>query len=697
MSNTESGREPVVLVEIDQAICVNVWGEAPCVAALSSAFPNKCHNTRKTCADASNFDLSAVPLTLRFCRSMEVIPRDWNAIPCLETTTTTPMVLNPGGASKHSGPLGIRASVTIKMRDFPYSDFQVDPYQAERFSGAAQFDGVGYNPIERGMFWSKWLRRNPYYINFPIRIREGYIEDNPADMITRNYVIEDISGPDANGLVTIKAQDVFALADDDKATCPVQTQGVLDGDLTAVAVTIPLVGWIAGEYTAAGGTVRIGDECITYATATEDFPVAGTCTLAGCTRGTDGTTADTHSDGDIVQLCYRVADADDVYCWEAAYDLLINYANVPAAFIPYADWVTEGTTWLPTMTVTTLITEPTGINTLLGELCEQCLFDIWWDERVQEIKFQALRAPTEVPVPLNDQQHIIAGSWSMKSDMKQRASEVWVYYAPRDATKPVDESANYTRATIRIDPSLEAAEKYGEARIKTIYSRWLESAAQVFQVTVRYLQRFQDGAKFLKIRCDAKDRDIWTGTIVEVTMHSMVDAVGLPETRRWQVISAEEVKPGEVVEYNLQNYLFAASRYGFFVDVINCRDAAGQWTLSGSGTNEYYFDNSGGTMIARPAGVYINEPTWMNSSAEGVVGALAAGEWAWGDNDTLGYDTLYVRLAGGGDPDAEAAGYVMADHPLYSDIPDPDAIVLGAWYSDENGLMSDLSRGWSYQ
>jgi hypothetical protein len=230
-----------------------------------------------------------------------------------------------------------------------------------------------------------------------------------------------------------------------------------------------------------------------------------------------------------------------------------------------------------------------------------------------------------------------------------------------------------------------------------IYSRWLESSIQVLQVTVRYLQRFQDGAKFLKIRVDAKDRDVWTGTIVEVTLHSMVDSVGLPETRRWQVVSAEEIVSGEVVELNLQNYLFAASRYGFFVDVINCRDAVGQWTLSAHGTNEYYFNNGGGTMIARPAGIYINEPTWMNSSAEGVVGALAAGEWAWGNNDALGWSTLYVRLPDNTDPDIKAAGYVMADHPLYSDIPDPDAIVLGAWYSDANGLMSDDSFGWSYQ
>jgi hypothetical protein len=51
-------------------------------------------------------------------------------------------------------------------------------------------------------------------------------------------------------------------------------------------------------------------------------------------------------------------------------------------------------------------------------------------------------------------------------------------------------------------------------------------------------------------------------------MHSMVDAVGIPETRRWQVVSAEEVEPGEVVEYNMQNYYMAAYRYAYYENAV---------------------------------------------------------------------------------------------------------------------------------
>ena len=42
----------------------------------------------------------------------------------------------------------------------------------------------------------------------------------------------------------------------------------------------------------------------------------------------------------------------------------------------------------------------------------------------------------------------------------------------------------------------------------------------------------------------------------------------------------------------------------------------------------------------------------------GTVGSLSAGQWDWGDNDALGYSTIYVRLADGADPDSKAAAWV---------------------------------------
>lgn len=91
---------------------------------------------------------------------------------------------------------------------------------------------------------------------------------------------------------------------------------------------------------------------------------------------------------------------------------------------------------------------------------------------------------------------------------------------------------------------------------------------------------------------------------------------------------------------------------------ISVRTSAYSWTASGSGTNEYYLRTSGGSNPAiggSPGGVYING----SLATSGTVGTLAAGRWAYGDNDALGYSTIYVRLSDGTDPDSKAADYVQ--------------------------------------
>lgn len=103
---------------------------------------------------------------------------------------------------------------------------------------------------------------------------------------------------------------------------------------------------------------------------------------------------------------------------------------------------------------------------------------------------------------------------------------------------------------------------------------------------------------------------------------------------------------------------------GTFVGPVgstNLVSATYAWTASGSGTNEYYVRTAAGgdPSLADPTstgGVFING----DSATNGTVGSLSAGEWDYGDNDTLGYSTVYVRLSDGTDPDTKATGYVQS-------------------------------------
>jgi len=84
------------------------------------------------------------------------------------------------------------------------------------------------------------------------------------------------------------------------------------------------------------------------------------------------------------------------------------------------------------------------------------------------------------------------------------------------------------------------------------------------------------------------------------------------------------------------------------------------WTVSASGTNEYYYNQS--DVPIKPLNVQENG---ADMTGEGTLGSLAVGEWAWGDNDTIGNDTIYVRLnSGTPDPDANPADWVKCSEPL---------------------------------
>ena len=74
-----------------------------------------------------------------------------------------------------------------------------------------------------------------------------------------------------------------------------------------------------------------------------------------------------------------------------------------------------------------------------------------------------------------------------------------------------------------------------------------------------------------------------------------------------------------------------------------------RWTESPAQAGEYYLSNAAaGFTAVQPTNVY-EEGAAM---PEGTVGSLEIGEWDYGDNDALGYNTIYVRLSNAAvDPD----------------------------------------------
>lgn len=79
------------------------------------------------------------------------------------------------------------------------------------------------------------------------------------------------------------------------------------------------------------------------------------------------------------------------------------------------------------------------------------------------------------------------------------------------------------------------------------------------------------------------------------------------------------------------------------------------WTESGATAGEYYY--TGSALDQKPDEVLFDG----NDATEGTAGSLAEGEWAWGNEDGLASDTVYVRIPDSpADPDSQPDGYVQS-------------------------------------
>ena len=620
------GREPLAVCDITVDSCSLTYGVAPCTA--SGASGSECYNTRFTTQDADNY--TKTTKTYRFCESRYQPKPGEQMYPALESWKVAPTKLTPGKG------LGHRSSVTLTFRDFPHHDRGVDPYVANR----------SYTPEDQGTFFGKWIARNGYYQNRPLKIRRGYVSSSGLDLTGFSdhlYLIDRVEGPDANGVVRIVAKDVLKLVDDKKAQAPAASSGVLSADITAGQTTLVLddsTGYPSS------GHVRIGSEIMSY-TAGSAFSSAfstafgpGDTTLS-VTRAQRGTTGKAHKSGDSVQLCVTYDSTTINNAVDVAFDLIDTYSEVDTdSYIDFGDdvtytansttdiltatghgfatndevytsstgtlpdglstntrywvidvsenslqltatrggsavdlidtgsgthslinsWNYERDTWLQGKLTDAIISKPTGINKLLGELTEQFGFDIWWDEQAQKIRLKA-NAPARFGRTAITS--VIKDSAKSKQLPADRVSQMWVFFERDDWSKSATDRENYLQTLVTADLTKEATDLYGEPKIEQIYSRWIPSQAVAASASGRRLARFAENPTELMFTVDAGATLPDIAEEVRVTTRAVQDTAGADKAFDCQITAKDEAEQGSTWVYTALTSAFTDGRYGF--------------------------------------------------------------------------------------------------------------------------------------
>lgn len=561
-SETTSGRQPVQIVRIDQPFCANTYGIAPCTA--TGAAGEECYNTRASCQDGPNFNLSTLPLyfgkgstddlTLVYLTTEAgdiivteagdpiTLSSDTNPsyiIPSLVSVSTTPTKINLAGSNDDMQGLGSRAIVSLVFNDHPHTDRVVDPYVETR----------PYTPMDNSTFWTKWIVRNKYRQNIPITVYDGYVGQALSEMVRHKYFMQNVSYPTASGKVTMQGKDILAKLEERKSQYPVASSGYLFADIDAADTSFEVANAVLADYDAAG-TVRIDDEIMTY---TSIVTTANGVTFSGVTRGTDFTSDDTHTEETTVQRCVRITNANIEDVLEG---VLVTGAGIPTEYLDLTGWEEEFGTYLGAYRLNAVISEPTGAYRIVSELQVQCQFYAWWDERVSLVKVRAIRGiDSELPI-VTDAANIIADSVSIVELPKQRASQVWVYHSVRDWTLPAnDDNAfkKYKAGEIRANLESEADEFYGEASVRKIFARFLNSGSLANTTATRIANRYVDVPRQITFSMDAKDRDIWTGDTVQISHPLDITDTGARKFSNWTITSAEEIVSGEVCRYTAED------------------------------------------------------------------------------------------------------------------------------------------------
>lgn len=497
-------------------------------------------------------------------------------LPALLSASTVGSRINIAASDERYEPLGRRAFASFTFADFNHTDFKFDPYLSDRT----------YDPLDRSTFWAKWLVRNKFgKTRALMKIYSGYDGDALADMRTQTYVLDRLGW--GRESVTIEARDFLSLTEFRRAQVPAQSSGKLALELLAAGTTMSLAGNVVDDYPSAG-TVRIDDELIQYTTVTYVM-VSDTTEFTGLTRASDGSEADDHEVDELVQICKRYTNQTVDALIE---DLVVNEARVPAQVIDLAKITSEVEANLQAYTLSTIISEPTGIDQLVGELAEQCSFYIWWNEREQLIDFQAIRALDSVNVVFSQEDNMIMDTFEFEERPKERITTMAIYFNPRDFAGDLEKPNNYKNVLVFANSNTSGPDQYGRLpQTREVFSRWLQTEAQANQTSSRIGTRYEDVPLYVKFKVDAKDRQYWAGDFARLSHDQLVLETGLrDEDRRWLIIEAEEVEPGHsqmirLVDVTLDGLIYRITANGIGNYTKELFDAGNAFITDNNGLN----------------------------------------------------------------------------------------------------------------
>lgn len=504
-------RTPMSLVVLEMDFCSRTFGVPPCLAA-----GEPCYSTYPTCKYKAAY--VNVGRLYKFTTADAPASLD-GARPYVKSVRLLPTEIR----DRYT----VAGRVTVEMYDEPDGDVGVDPYVTSR----AAF------PRIPGTYWRKWLVRNVNYKGRRIKVYEGLAGMAEAEFDLRWTGKLETIRAEGN---TVKIDAADLLKDISRLEIPPKIDCKLRANIGTTTTTLYVTTGVA-QLPQAGGTIRIGDEILSYAGYNPE-----TGEMTGVVRAQWGTTAEEASAGAKIQIC-RVFPKGNPF--DLMKSILIDDAGMAAsdvdtaAFDLWRDYPARDLDVGPCV-----VSEPMKASELLGELLDLVNAKMWQSEanRITICRDLGSLPATRIRT-ISDADSILARSVRLDANEQSRLTRVWLYW-DRASVGREDDIATYRRVDVAISPEAEASISYGEIIERKIRSRFLVAAGQVEEevaefarnVCMRALMRHIEASPIIMASLDLKDADLRTGDFVDLRTDELPTALGAASTHPYQVVRREK-------------------------------------------------------------------------------------------------------------------------------------------------------------
>lgn len=510
-------RYPVEYIVIERDTCTRTFGVGECKATGT-----KCYNTIGTCKflEAYDNDKHNDIFIKSENAGAEIYASLGDAVyPFVRSISHKPATINPASAKEGSTALGTRASVTISLMDAASDDRYQDPYFFERDQ-----------PNLLGSFFTKYFARNEYLWGRKLKWVAGYVEGGAiVKERVKEYLITDIDGVDAQGNVTITAQDALVMTNQDKAEWPKPTAAIISLDVDEQQTTINVIPsvddegrqgtdiseWPAQSY------IRIDDEIMHYSS------INGLALTV--TRGELGTTAESHSADSTIQL---VGSIENLEPQEVIYKILSEGTDIPAEMLDLDQWNDETNLkpWL-IRKYTAHISEPTSVRKLLADAARQMGFFPYPDEHTNKIRIKGSTAQADynpAVIELNETENFIADTFSVRSNDADVITRLNAQIGVRNWAADLDDSSNY-RTGVLLVTGEERPARRGYSRAADLHGYFL-TAEQAVLMGRQILRQFAKANQTYSFSLDVKDA-VQLADFATINHRLVVNEHGERETR----------------------------------------------------------------------------------------------------------------------------------------------------------------------